>query len=582
MLAINSFLFISGVLLLLGISSSKFSDRLGMPVLVVFLGVGMLAGSEGLGGLAFENYDLAVGVGTAALALILFDGGLRTPWAAIRAGWKPALALSTAGVVLTALVTGLAAAWVLGLSPLHGILLGAIVGSTDAAAVFSVLRASRLKLPTRLEATLEIESGSNDPMAVFLTIGLLQFLGGEAASAAALTQLFVLQFGVGTVVGLGAGRAGAWVVNRMKLDAAGLYPLLAVAFGLLSFGLAAVLGGSGFLAVYLTGIVMGNASLAFRRNILLFHDAAAWLAQIVLFIMLGLLSSPSQLLAVAGPALAVAVVLVLVARPLSVLLTMAPFGFSAREQTFLSWVGLKGAVPITLATFPLLAGLPGSELLFNVVFFIVLVSAMTQGWTLPFVARRLGLVLPSDPEPPLRLEISALREVDGEIVEYVVTPVASCAGHTLREIPLPEGAVVALVVRGDEVVAPRGTTVLRPEDHVFVAARAALVPTIDRLFNPALAQSPPPEGLALVFSEEVRVGSIIAFLGLPLPAAPERTLGELADAESAPGLAPYRLRRDPVEPLVTLTLEATAPGPGGEEMVAVGASAEEGAENPGG
>ena len=471
MASIDAVMFLAGVLLLIGIASSKFAARLGMPVLVLFLGVGMLAGSEGLGRIAFEDYAFANSVASVALALILFDGGLRTSLASVRSAWKPALSLSTVGVVLTAAIVGGAAAAVLGVPLLHGALLGAIVGSTDAAAVFSVLRTSGLKLPERLQATLEVESGSNDPMAIFLTLGLIAVITGTAHSPGALGLLFVLQFGVGAAAGLGVGFVAARAIDRINLHHAGLYPILAMAFGLVAFGLAAVLGGSGFLAVYVAGIVLGERGVVFRSGILFFHDAAAWLSQIVLFVLLGLLSFPSRLLDVAPQGLILAVVLVFVARPLAVFVSVSLFGMKLREQTLLAWVGLKGAVPITLATFPLTAGVPGSEMLFDVVFFVVLVSAITQGWSLPYVAKWLGLGRPADPPPPLSVDIHALRHVDGEIVAYTVPPSARVAGQLLRDLALPDGVAMTLVVRGREVIMPRGSTALLPGDNVFVAMR---------------------------------------------------------------------------------------------------------------
>ena len=569
MLPINGLMFAAGVLLLLGIASSKFAARLGMPVLVLFLGVGMLAGSEGLGGIAFEDYGFATGIGTVALALILFDGGLRTSLEAVAAGWRPALSLSTVGVVLTSALTGGAAAWVLDVPPLHGLLLGAVVGSTDAAAVFSVLRASRLKLPARLSATLEIESGSNDPMAIFLTIGLIQLLTGEAESGGALALLFVLQFGVGTAVGVAVGRGAVWAVNRVNLDAAGLYPILAAACGVLAFGLAAVLGGSGFLAVYLAGIVIGNGDVVFRRGILLFHDAAAWLAQIVLFVVLGLLSFPSRLLAVAGDGLVIALVLILVARPVSVWVSAIPFRFRPAELAFLSWGGLKGAVPITLATFPLMAGVAGSEVLFNVVFFVVLISALTQGWTLPAAARALGLAQPADPEPPLSVEINALRHVDGGVVDYTVSPSARVAGQALRNLALPDGVVVTLVVRGDEVIMPRGATALRPGDHVFVAMRNRLKPLMDRLFDPYAETPPLAPGLTLSFHESTTLGQLHRFFGLPGPTWSEEPVGAVLTADGgAARVGPFAVSAGEEPDYVTL-VHQPEPEPdedGGEEV----------------
>lgn len=541
-MSINAAMLLAGVLLLLGIASSKFSARLGMPVLVLFLLVGMLAGSEGLGRIPFEDYPLANSVGSVALALILFDGGLRTSLTSVQRVWRPALSLSTIGVLLTSLLTGLAAAWVLKMPLLQGLLLGSIVGSTDAAAVFSVLRTSGLKLPERLTATLEVESGSNDPMAIFLTLGLIGVITGSADSPQALLLLFLAQFGVGSLVGLGVGRLATWGVNRINLDYPGLYPLLALAFGLVAFGLAAVLGGSGFLAVYIAGIVLGSSSIVFRRGIFSFHDATAWLGQIVLFVMLGLLSFPSRLLAVAGEGLLIALVLIVVARPIAVAVSALPFRFRRRELVFLSWVGLKGAVPITLATFPLMAGVPHSHTIFNAVFFVVLISAITQGWSLPLVARWLHIGRPADPTPALSVEINALRQVDGEIVDYTVKPKAQVAGQQLRDLALPDGVLVTLILRGREVVMPRGSTALDPGDHVFVAMRTSLQPLIDRLFDPdPEPPSLPAHGL-LTFNAAATLEQLHRFSCLPLPEeisarTAARSLGSLlADAAPRDGL----------------------------------------------
>jgi cell volume regulation protein A len=523
---------LAGVLLLIGITSSKFSVRLGVPVLVLFLAVGMLAGSEGTGRIPFENYALANSAASVALALILFDGGLRTSLDAVRMCWRPALSLATLGVLLTSLLTGLAASWVLGMPPLQGLLLGSIVGSTDAAAVFAVLRTGGIQLPERLSATLEVESGSNDPMAIFLTVGLISLIQGQASGAWELLLLFVGQFGLGTLVGLGSGRLASLAVNRINLDAPGLYPLLVMAFGLVSFGLAAVLGCSGFLAVYIAGIVLGSSPIVFHRGIFLFHDAAAWLSQIVLFVMLGLLSFPSRLVGVAGEGLLIALVLILVARPIAVLIAASGGGFRPRELAFLSWVGLKGAVPITLATFPLLAGIPNSQVIFNAVFFVVLISAVSQGWSLPLVARWLRLSRPADPTPPLSVEINALRHLDGEIVDYTVPPGAPIAGLMLRELARPDGLVVTLVVRDETVIMPRGATALEPGDHVFVAVRRQVKPLVDRLFAPASALPPLPAGARLLFPASTTRAQVQRFFALtePLPAAvAAETVGRVLD-----------------------------------------------------
>lgn len=513
MLSIEFEIFLGALLLLLGIASSKFSARLGMPMLLLFLAIGMAAGSEGLGKIPFEDYGLASGIGSIALALILFDGGLRTSLDSVRSAWRPALALSTVGVVVSSAVTGWVATMVLGIPLLHGMLLGCIVGSTDAAAVFSVLRSSGLRLPDRLASTLEVESGSNDPMAIFLTLGFVGIITGTADSPGQLALLFALQFGVGGLVGVGVGRLASWVVNRINLSAPGLYPILVLAFGLLAFGLASVLQGSGFLAVYLAGIALGNGPLVFRRGVCLFHDATAWLGEIVLFVMLGLLSFPSRLLAVAEAGFVIALALIFLARPLAVVGLLLPFRFKVREMAFLSWGGLKGAVPITLATFPLLAGVENSPLLFDVVFFVVLVSALIQGWSLPLVAKRLGLGKKAPPSPPLSVEVHSLRHLEGDIVEYTVAPTVRLAGMKLRELVFPEDVAVTLVVRGDDIIVPRGSTTLCPDDHVFMAQKLRLRPMIDRLFG-VVPSAPMPPDLTMTFDAKSTLGQVQHFLGM--------------------------------------------------------------------
>lgn len=529
---INTIIFISGLLLLIGILSSKFSARIGMPVLVLFLGVGMLAGSEGIGGFAFEDYNFSNSIGSIALAVILYDGGLRTSITSVRSVLKPALSLSTIGVLLTSLITGLAASWILELTLLQGLLLGGIVGSTDAAAVFSVLRNSGLKLQERLTATLEVESGSNDPMAIFLTVGIIGILTKEINSAGSLLLLFVLQFGVGTIVGIGIGYIAYKIINRANLDYPGLYPLLVLAFGFLSFGLAAKLEGSGFLSVYISGIVLGNKPLIFRRGIFLFHDAIAWLGQIILFILLGLLSFPSRLFSVAVEGLLIAIVLIFIARPLAVLISVFPFRFSSKELIFISWVGLKGAIPITLATFPLIADLPSGELIFNVVFFIVLTSAVTQGWSLPTVADWLGLAQSVPPTPPLTIEINALKHVDAEIVDYTVPPSARVLGYPLRSLAFPDGVMVTLIVRQEKLIMPQGSTMIQPGDHVFVAMKIKVKPFIDRFFGP-YTETPLDEysKFTLSFSAHKTTEQIQYFFGLTESVTSKKSAAFLLEAE---------------------------------------------------
>lgn len=577
---VDRLILIAALLLLAGVASSKFSSRFGVPVLVVFLAVGMLAGSDGIGGIAFENYGLAHGVGTLALAMILFDGGLRTSMASLRTAWKPSLSLASVGVLVTSVVTGAAAARILGIPLLNGVLLGSIVGSTDAAAVFTVLRGRGLNLRKRLSATLEVESGSNDPMAVFLTVGILEVLLGRLQPGPELAVFLLRQAALGAAAGLLVGWMATRLVNRINLDAAGLYPIFVTGFGLLAYGAAASLGGSGFLAVYLAGIVLGNRRVVFQRGILHFHDGMAWLAQIVMFILLGLLSFPSRLPGVAGQGLLIAAVLLFVARPLGVAVSLLPFRFTLREFVFVAWAGLRGAVPIILATYPLLLGLPGSETLFDVVFFVVIVSVVVQGLTLPGLARVLGLEVPAEPEAPVTLEITSLRHVDGDIVEYAVGTDSRAAGRRLRDLALPDGAVVALVAREQQVVPPRGTTRLLAGDHVSLVLRPEVRPLVDRVFG--RGGEPPaavPEEVEFPLLGSATAGDLEEFYGVRLDTPPERTLDEALrerlGTEPAPGArAEYGA--------VTLVVREVADGRVEQVGVVVHpAAAERGAADPG-
>lgn len=531
---VETIILIGSVLLLLGILSSKFSARMGMPVLVMFLGLGMLAGSEGIGGIIFEDYNLSYAIGTLALALILFSGGLSTPYHAVRDAWKPASVLATAGVFITALITGLAAAWILKIDLMQGLLLGSIVGSTDAAAVFSILRTGGVHLRRRLSDTLEVESGSNDPMAIFMTVGLIQILTGQVNSPLGLLGLLISQMGIGLMAGLGIGYIAVWVIRNIHLDTAGLYPILATAFGLLSFGLAADLGGSGFLSVYITGMVIGNKKVVLQRGIEMFHDAGAWMAQIAMFIVLGLLSFPSRLLAVWLPGLAIAAVLLFFARPIAVFLCLCRSRFAFREQLFLSWVGLKGAVPITLAIFPLLSNMDSpvkiesAKIIFDVVFFVVLVSAVLQGWSLPWVARKLGLESPAKKIPAVTLEISSLKDVEGDIVDYFVDAECRAAGKMIRELALPEEVVVALIVHHQKITLPRGDSKIEAGDHVIVVLRPHVRAMVDRIFSrPSAREKEKSWPIASEFPlrGEMKVGDLEEFYDIKLGTDREVSLG---------------------------------------------------------
>jgi len=526
------------VLLLLGIVSSKLSTRLGLPVLVLFLFLGMLAGSEGIGGIDFENYRLAHAIGTVALALILFDGGLGTSLSSIRLTWKPSLVLATLGVTLTALITGIAASWILGISLLEGLLLGSIVGSTDAAAVFAILRWGGVALPKRISALLEVESASNDPMAVFLTVGCIELLLGNVTLGPGLLQFFASQMLTGAVVGLAGGFATVWIVNRIELGAAGLYPVLVSACGLLVYGIAVKLSGSGFLAIYLAGIVIGNRQLMLQQGVRRFHDAIAWLAQIIMFVTLGLLCFPSRLLDVTGKAILISLVLMFLARPLAVVVSTLPFRLKWQELTFLSWVGLKGAVPITLATFPLMFATEKVSLqapvLFDVVFFVVVISAVIQGTSLAPVARWLGLERPREAEPPVTLEISSLRHVDGNVLDYAITADSRAAGRLVKDLALPGGVVIALIARGQKVIPPQGFTRIKTGDHVIVVLKAGTEPLVEQVFGRKQQERSVPAQVEFPFRGNTTVGELQEFYAITINAPPETTLDQYLRRELGP------------------------------------------------
>lgn len=379
------------VLLGLGVLASKASSLLGVPAMLLFMGVGMLAGSDGPGGIYFDNAAWAQSLGVVALAFILFAGGMDTEWEQVKGVVRPALALSTFGVAATALLTAAFVKFAFGLGWLEGLLLGSIIASTDAAAVFGILRARSVRLNARLRALLELESGSNDPMAIFLTIGLVGVLSAGASSVGDLVMPFLVQMPVGALVGYAVGRGGVLVMRRLRLDFEALYHVLSIVIVLLSFSGAALAGGNGFLAVYVAGIAYGNGDFHQRKGLRRFHDGIAWLMQIAMFLTLGLLVFPHQLPGVAVQGVLIALFLMFVARPIAVGLTLLPFRFGARESVLVGWFGLRGAVPIVLGTYPLLAGLPRAQELFNVVFFVVLLSSLAQGTTLAWLARKLGL-----------------------------------------------------------------------------------------------------------------------------------------------------------------------------------------------
>ena len=471
-----------GTLLGLSALSSRLAGRSGLPITLLLLGVGMLAGEEGLGGVAFEDYSLSFRLGTLALVLILFDGGLNTPLVSVKKGIGPAAVLATLGVVGTAAVAALGA-WALGFEPARAALLGAVVSSTDAASVFSTLRAGGIRLPSRLGAVLEIESGLNDPMAVLLTTALTSIALGHEASGWHLAWEVPLQLAVGAGLGYAIGRGGRWILRRARLQVSGLYPALTVALALLAFALPTLFFGSGFLAVYVAAIVLGEGKLPHRNSLLRVHDSIAWFAQIAMFLLLGLLVFPSRLLAVAPQGLALALVLAFVARPLVVYLLLLPFRFPNREALFLSWTGLRGAVPIVLATFPVMARLPGGREIFDVVFFVTVINAVIPGATIAAVARRLRVASNEPPPAEAVVEIHSARPLEGETLSFYIEEAVAVCGVSIADLPIPDSAVILLVVRGNRLIAPRGSTVFESGDHVHLFCTPEDVPLLRLLFG---------------------------------------------------------------------------------------------------
>ena len=474
---------ICGILLVVSVLSSRASQRIGVPIALFFLVVGMLAGSEGIGRIPFDDYRLAFRIGSIALALILFDGGLNTPLDVVRRVWAPAGVLASAGVLLVAgLVAGIA--WLGGLGWPAALVLGAIVSSTDAAATFAVLRASGLQLKRRVAATLEVESGANDPAAVILTTTLTQNLlrPGELGLAEILVGV-VTHLLSGALVGIAAGYGGRALMSRLQLATGGLYPALMVGVGFLSFGLATLVEGSGFLAVYLTGIVLGNGPLPYRAGLFRIFDALAWLSQIGMFLLLGLLVYPSRLAEMAELGLGIALLLAILIRPLVVAICLVPFRYPWPERLFIGWVGLRGAVPIVLATFPVLVGAPGADRIFHLVFFIVVVGAIIPGGTVAWATRRLGLESPQPPAPHALLAIESRVPLEGELRPFYIDEALVVCGLQLDELDFPEGSSVALIVRGDRLVAPQGATRLQPGDHVYVISQKEDRPFIQLMFG---------------------------------------------------------------------------------------------------
>lgn len=472
---------IAGLLLALAISTSVMARRARIPGLVLFLGIGILVGPDGLGIVEFVDINLAQTVGVIALALILFEGGLATGWREIQPVIGVSLSLATVGTLLTALITGFGAAYILDFGTLQALLIGGIVASTDGAAVFALLRGSTLR--KRLARTLEAEAGLNDPVAILLVIGFIEWIQLPDYGVLDMIKLFVQELGIGTIVGLAVGSVAVYGIRAVSNVTSGLYPVATVATAATAFGLAQVMHGSGFLAVYIAGLILGSAALPAKRAITDFHDGVAWVSQIAVFLVLGLLFVPSSLGSLWWDALVVTLLLMFLARPVAVYIATFFARFEFREVVLLQWAGMRGAVPIVLATFPLIDGLADSNAIYNIVFFVVLASAVFQGTTFEWLAKKLDLTTTHRAvEPPL-IQAGNIRKLGAEFFEFPIREGDAVAGHVVSELQLPREALVSVIVRGDEALLPRGSTQLEVGDRLHILVRGYLVKRVEELFE---------------------------------------------------------------------------------------------------
>jgi len=480
-LTIDNILLIGSILLLISIFASKTSFRFGVPILIFFLIVGMLAGSDGIGGIQFDNPKIAQFIGVVALNFILFSGGFETSWKSTKPVVWQGLSLSTLGVLITAVSVGFFVWLLTDFSIYEGLLLGAIVSSTDAAAVFSILRSKNIALKKDLRPLLELESGSNDPMAYFLTIAFLGLVVNQEQGLLSILPLFITQIAIGALMGYLFGRLGELVINKIKLEIEGLYPVLVIALMFLTFSATDYIGGNGFLAIYLSAVYLGNQELIHKKTIIKSFDGFAWLMQIVLFLTLGLLVFPTQIIPVMGIGLIISAFLIVIARPLSVFISLSVFKMKNRSRLFISWVGLRGAVPIVFATFPLLAGIDKAQMIFNVVFFISVTSVLIQGTTLSTVAKWLHVSIPNKVKLKSPVDIVLEESVKSELVEIILPENCQVAGKSIVQLNFPKTALISMIQREGKYITPNGATILEPGDKLLVLSENKQ--TMDDVFD---------------------------------------------------------------------------------------------------
>ena len=467
-LTTENILLIGSILLFVSLIAGKTSDRFGVPVLILFITIGMVAGSEGIGGIYFDNPKIAQFIGLVALNFILFSGGLDTDWSSIKPVLWQGVTLSTVGVFLTAFTLGIFVWAITDFTIYEGLLLGSIVSSTDSAAVFSILRSKSLALKENLRPTLELESGSNDPMAYILTLVFTGLVVNQDSSLTAAIPMFFTQMLIGALLGLLLGKVDTYIINKIHLPAEGLYIVLMIAILFFNFSFTDFIGGNGFLAVYLSAVYLGNQELMHKKKILKSFDSFAWLMQIVLFLTLGLLVFPSEVVPFIGIGLLISIFLIIVVRPVSVFLSLLPFKTGIREKLFLSWVGLRGAVPIVLATYPLLAGAEKAHMIFNIVFFIALTSVIIQGTSLPLVAKWLNLTIPSELKKRTQTDLVLSEGIKSLLTQVEIPEDGSVVGKQIIQLGLPKTTLISFIMRGNEYIIPDGSTVIEKKDILFV------------------------------------------------------------------------------------------------------------------
>ena len=467
-ISIENILLIGSLLLLISIIAGKTSYKFGVPTLILFLAVGMLAGSEGIGGIRFDNPEVARFIGVISLCFILFSGGLDTNWSTIKPCFWKGFSLSTLGVLLTAVSLGTFVWLITDFTLYEGLLLGAIVSSTDAAAVFSILRSKNLALKSTLRSTLEFESGSNDPMAYVLTIAFLGLVVNQDMGLVSVFPLFLKQMSIGALAGYLFGRLSKFMINEIRLDFEGLYPVLVISLMFMTFSATDFLNGNGFLAVYICAVYLGNHDLIQKKAIMKVFDGLAWLFQIVLFVTLGLLVFPSQIIPVLGIGMLISGFLIFIARPVSVLLSLSFFRMNFRNRLYISWVGLRGAVPIVFATYPLLAGIEKADMIFNIVFFVSLTSVLIQGTTLPVVAKWLHVALPEHVKRRVPTDIYLSDQAKTSMVEVTIPEGGYAVDKKILDLHFPPMAIIAMIKRGEEFITPHGSTQIKAGDKLTV------------------------------------------------------------------------------------------------------------------